>query len=435
MPVTQTNYQGKAKLGQKNESPKAMTAKDQPMTKYDIQPPNLPPVSNLIPEDPLLLMGAGPVPIATSVANANSVVINHLGETMDSVISGLQKMAQYVYQTMSDKIIGVSGPSSAAMEMAISSLVWSGRKVLVLDIGTFSARWAEMARRSGGDVTVISGIDIQPVGADQVREAFKTSRYDVVIVTHGETSSGVFTYELPEIGAIARESGALTIVDAVTTLGTMPFMMDEWQLDAVVSGGQKGLGAIPGISLVAFSGQAWQQIEDRDSEPAQWCYDAKLAWQFWGKQQYHYTAPVPGVLALYQSLYLIKEETLHKRYLRHQLSSKALQKGIEVMGLQLFVPEEFRLHSVVAIKMPEGVDSTELRKYMANQFNVEISGAFGHSIIRIGQMGEQCRAQNLFKTLYALGRAFEHLDFKVDVAQAMAVMEENLTLDPETIID
>jgi alanine-glyoxylate transaminase / serine-glyoxylate transaminase / serine-pyruvate transaminase len=147
-----------------------MTAKDQPMTKYDIHPPDLPPVRSLIPEDPLLLMGAGPVPIANSVANANSVVINHLGETMDHVISGLQKLAQYVYQTKSDKIIGVSGPSSAAMEMAISSLVWSGRKVLVLEIGTFSARWAEMAKRSGGEVTVISNDGIQPVSADRVRQ-------------------------------------------------------------------------------------------------------------------------------------------------------------------------------------------------------------------------------------------------------------------------
>lgn len=404
------------------------------MTKYEIQPPELPPVKDMIPEDPLLLMGAGPVPIAASVANANGVVINHLGKTMDGVINGLKTLARYVYQTNSDKIIGVSGPSSGAMEMAIASLVWPGRRVLVLDIGTFSARWAEMSKRVGGDVTVIKSDGVEPVGADQVREAFKTSKFDVVIVTHGETSSGVFTHELPEIGAIARESGALTIVDAVTTLGTMPFMMDEWQLDAVISGGQKGLGSIPGISLVAFSQEAWQQIDSRESEPAQWCYDAKLAWQFWGKQQYHYTAPVPGVLALYQSLYLIKEETLHKRYLRHQLSSKALQKAIEAMGLTLFVPEEYRLDSVVAINLPEGVDSTELRAYMADKFSVEISGAFGHSIIRIGQMGEQCRSQNLFKTVYALGVACEHFGVKVNVSQAMAVLEENLALDPETII-
>jgi alanine-glyoxylate transaminase/serine-glyoxylate transaminase/serine-pyruvate transaminase len=405
------------------------------MTKYGLQPPDLPPVKDLIPEDPLLLMGAGPVPIATSVANANGVVINHIGQTMDTVISGLKQLAQYVYQTESDKIIGVAGPSSGGMEMAIASLVWPGRKVLVLEIGTFSARWAEMSERVGGDVTIIENQDIRPVGADQVRQAFDSAKYDVVIVTHGETSSGVFTTELAEIGAIARESGALTIVDAVTTLGTMPFQMDDWHLDAVVSGGQKGLGSIPGISLVAFSAEAWQQIDNRTSEPAQWCYDAKLAWQFWGKQQYHYTAPVPGVLALYQSLYLIKNETLHKRYLRHQLCSKALQKGIQAMGLELFVPEEYRLDSVISINMPAGVDSAELRNYMAKTFSVEISGAFGHNIVRIGQMGEQCRSQNLFKTLYALGMSCQHFGVKVDVSKAMAVMEENLALDPETIID
>lgn len=404
------------------------------MTNYDVKPPNLPPVSSLIPEDPLLLMGAGPVPIANSVANANGVVINHIGQTMGNVINGLKSLAQYVYQTKTDKIIGVSGPSSGAMEMAIANLVWPGRKVLVLEIGTFSNRWVQMSERAGGEVKAIKNAGIEPISADQVRQAFNQSKFDVVIVTHGETSSGVFTVDLPEIGAIARESGAVTIVDAVTTLGTMPFMMDEWQLDAVISGGQKGLGSIPGISLVAFSKEAWQQIESRNEDPAQWCYDAKLAWQFWGRHEYHYTAPVPGVLALYQSLYLIKEETLHQRYLRHQLCSKALQKGIEAMGLELFVPEEYRLDSVVAIKLPEQADSTKLRTYMAEKFNVEISGAFGHKIVRIGQMGEQCRSQNLFKTLYALGMSFANQGIKVNVAQGLAAMEENLALDPETII-
>ncbi len=405
------------------------------MTKYGIKPPNNPPIKDVIPDEPLLLMGAGPVPIASSVASANGVVINHVGQTMNEVIEGVKELAQYVYQTKAEKIIGVAGPSSGAMEMAIANLVWEGRTVLVLEAGKFSARWAKISERVGGDVTTVKSEGISPLGVDVVKEYLSQKKYDVVVVTHGETSSGVIETEISEIGHAARENGAITIVDAVTTLGTMPFLMDEWQLDVVVSGGQKGLGSIPGISLVAFSQRAWSQLDSRPNPPAQWCYDAKLAWQFWGEHTYHYTAPVPGVLALYQSLYLIKEETMYKRYLRHQLCSKALQKGITAMGLELFVPEEVRLDSVVAIKTPKGVDSEELRMYMADKFSVEISGAFGHDIVRIGQMGEQCRSQNLFKTLYAFGIACEHLGVVVDVSGAMAVMEENLALDPETIID
>lgn len=405
------------------------------MTKYDIAPPSNPPIKDIIPEEPLLLMGAGPVPIAKSVSEANGVVINHVGQTMGEVIDGTKELARYVYQTKADKIIGVAGPSSGAMEMAIANLVWKDRKVLVLEVGKFSARWAEISERAGGDVTILKGEGTNPVGVDAVKEKLDATRFDVVIVTHGETSSGVIETEISEIGHAVRESGAISVIDAVTTLGTMPFMMDSWQLDVVVSGGQKGLGSIPGISLVAFSDQAWKQIEARTDQPPQWCYDAKLAWQFWGHHDYHYTAPVPGVLALYQSLYLIKEETLHKRYLRHQLSSKALQKAIEAMNLKLFIPEQYRLDSVVAIKVPEGVDSSALRQFMAQKFNVEISGAFGHNIIRIGQMGEQCRSQNLFKTLYALGMACEHVGISVDVPKGMAVLEENLAIDPETIID
>src|SRR5690606_12159567 len=97
-------------------------------------------VASILPAEPLLLMGAGPVPIPHAVARANSVVINHLGETMDRVIDGVKRMARYAFQTESEKVLGVGGPSSGAMEMAMASFVWPGRTVLCLKSGTFSGR-------------------------------------------------------------------------------------------------------------------------------------------------------------------------------------------------------------------------------------------------------------------------------------------------------
>src|SRR5690349_21236799 len=96
-------------------------------------------LDKILPKKPTLLMGAGPVPIPKEVAVANTMVISHLGETMKQVVSRLQLMAQYVFQVDSKKIFGIAGPSSAAMEMAVTSLLWPGRKVLVLNLGTFSA--------------------------------------------------------------------------------------------------------------------------------------------------------------------------------------------------------------------------------------------------------------------------------------------------------
>jgi len=400
-----------------------------------LSPPETQQLDAILPTEPLLLMGAGPVPISHAVSRANGVVINHLGETMDAVISNVKLMGRYAFQTVSDKIIGVSGPASAAMEMGITNILWPGRSVLALSMGTFSGRMAEMAEGVGADVTVLESSGIAPVRLEQVREALAKERFDVVTLVQGETSCGVEMKCLPEVAQLAKEHGALLVVDAVCTLTTMPMQMDEWGVDIAIAGGQKGLSSIPGVSLIAFSDDAWQTIESRKARQPHWCLDAVRAQTFWGSQQYHYTAPVPGILALHEALRQICEETLPLRFERHRISSIALQAGIEAMGLRLFVPIKDRLNSVVAICTPKDTDSAQIRKIMSNRFNVEISGAFGLDIMRIGQMGEQCRSHNLFKVLYALGMSCRQKGVDLDVSLGMAELESNLVIDPEYLVD
>lgn len=398
-------------------------------------PPETQNLDSILPSEPLLLMGAGPVPISHAVARANGVVINHLGETMDEVIRNVKIMGRYAFQTVSEKIIGVSGPASAAMEMAITNLLWPGRSILALSMGTFSGRMAEMAEGVGADVTVVESTGIQPVRIEEVQEAFSKKHFDVITMAQGETSCGVIMKCLPEVARIAKEHGALVIVDAVCTLTTMPMQMDEWGVDVAIAGGQKGLSSIPGVSLIAFSEDAWKAIRSRKVRQPHWCLDALRAQTFWGSQQYHYTAPVPGILALYEALRQICEETLPARFERHRVSSIALQAGIETMGLKLFVPIKDRLNSVVAINTPEDTDSAQIRKIMSKRFNVEVSGAFGLDILRIGQMGEQCRSHNLFKVLYALGMSCRQQGVDLDVSMGMAELERNLVIDPENLVD
>jgi aspartate aminotransferase-like enzyme len=402
---------------------------------FSIQPSKIAPLASILPSEPLLLMGAGPVPIPQAVAQANGVIVNHLGATMDRVIQNVKQMAAYAFQTRSDKIIGLAGPSSAAMEMAITNTCWKGRKVLCLKGGTFSGRLGEMAVGVGAEVTVLENEASRPVRAEQVRDALRKGHFDVVTMAHGETSCGVQLVDLPEICRLAKEHGALTIVDAVATLSAMPVHMDEWGIDVGIVGGQKALSSIPGVSLCAFSADAWQAVESRPMPHPHWCYDARRAQRFWGQQQYHYTAPVPGILALHEALRLIGEETLERRFTRHEMSSLAMQAGIEAMGLTLFTPKEVRLNSVVAINMPAGADSARVREHMTRAFRVEISGAFGLDIVRVGQMGEQCRSHNLFKTLYALGMSFAREGIKLDVARGMAALEQGLAGDRENYVE
>jgi alanine-glyoxylate transaminase / serine-glyoxylate transaminase / serine-pyruvate transaminase len=391
------------------------------------RPPAVVPLDHILPDEPLLMMGAGPVPVPAKVASANSIVINHLGETMNRVIEQVKEMARYVFQTQSTHVLGVAGPASAAMEMAVCNLVEPGTKVLSVCNGYFSRRLAEMATRCGAEVTVLETNETDTAEPALIEAALKRVRPTVLTIVQGETSNTVWNRHLPEICAIARQYECLVVVDAVCTLSTMPMEMDEWGVDAIITGGQKGLSSIPGVSLLAFSELAWKRIEARNAPMAHWCLDARLADRFWNLKSYHYTAPVSGIMALHEALRLICIETLPARFHRHELSSQALQSGVEAMGLQLFVPKEARLNSVVGINLPQGVSSEAVRHHMSQIYRVEVSGAFGLEIVRIGQMGEQCRAHHVFRTLHAFGSSLQAIGAHIDLPSGVAELERILT--------
>lgn len=392
-----------------------------------IEVPEITPLSRILPEEPLLMMGAGPVPIPAQVAAANGIVINHLGDTMARVLEQVKAMARYIFQTESPWVVGVAGPGSAAMEMAVANLVWQKAKVLCIHNGFFSNRLAEMAKRAGAEVELLSipeGLAADPSVVEAAIERFQP---EVVTIVQGETSNTVHNYTLPTISEIARKHNAYIVVDAVCTLSTMPLKMDEWGIDAVITGGQKGLSSIPGVSLVAFSERAWQRILSRPQQITQWTLDAQLATNFWHKAGYHYTAPVSGLLALHEAMRLVCKETLEKRFSRHRHCSHALQAGITALGLSLYVQQaEARLDSVVGIRLPDGVDSKTLCQHISRHYRVEIAGSFGPPIVRIGQMGEQCRAHHLFRALHALGCTLRDLRVPVDVPAGMAQLEVQL---------
>ncbi|MGE5547124.1 MAG: pyridoxal-phosphate-dependent aminotransferase family protein [Solirubrobacterales bacterium] len=391
------------------------------------RPPSVVPLDHILPDEPLLMMGAGPVPVPAKVAAANSIVINHLGETMNRVIEQVKLMTQYVVQSQSARILGVAGPASAAMEMAVCNLVEPGTRVLAVVNGYFSRRLAEMATRCGAEVTLLEVPEAQSASPEAIEAALKRVRPAVLTIVQGETSNTVVNRHLPEISAIAHAYDCLVVVDAVCTLSTMAMEMDTWGVDSVITGGQKGLSSIPGVSLISFSEAAWKVVEARKAPMVHWCLDARLADRFWNQKSYHYTAPVSGIMALHEALRLICIETLPARFHRHELCSAALQAGIEAMGLELFVPPEARLNSVVGIKLPAGVSGDEVRRHMSHVYRVEISGAFGLDILRIGQMGEQCRAHHVFRTLHAFGSSIQAVGGKIDLPAGVAELERILT--------
>lgn len=397
---------------------------------YAIPRPAVQALSQIMPDEPVLMMGAGPVPIPQAVAHANSLVINHLGSTMAQVMDQVKKMARYVFQTSSPYILGVAGPGSAAMEMSLANLVEAGDRVLCVVNGYFSGRLAEMARRNGGEVTECRIPVGQCATVERIAEALDAVKPKALTIVQGETSTTTWNRHLREIARLASARGCLVIVDAVCTLSTTPLEMDAWGIDAVFAGGQKGLSSIPGVSLIAFSPRAFERIQARRSPPAQWCLDAKLGNAFWNEGKYHYTAPTSGILALHEALRLVCEETLEARFARHLACSTSLQAGLEALGLEFFIQGPARLNSVIGVCVPEGVNPDAVRLAMAQRHRVEISGTFEAPILRIGQMGEQSRAHNLFRTLHALGSSLKDCGALVDLPQGMSVLEERLSKQP-----
>ena len=392
-----------------------------------LTPPAVLPVTTLLPAEPLLLMGAGPTPLPEEVSVANGMITDHLGPVMGEVLQGIKALARYAFQTEAEHTLGISGPSSAAMEMAIANLLWPGRRALCLVNGTFSARLADMARGVGAEVVELAAPPLAPVQPAQVAEALAAhGPFDLVTLVQGETSCGVHNVYLPEIARLARDAGSLVMADTVCTLSTTPFQMDDWGVDVAVTGGQKGLACIPGVSLISFNDRAWAVVEQGPRPFDHWCLDARRAWRFWGEHQYHYTAPVPGLLAMYEALRLIAEETLPARIHRHKHSAAALAAGLEAAGLSLLIADPGRLRSVNAINVPAGVDPDAARAWMLAERNVQISGAFGLNIVRIGQMGEQCRPDALRRVLSALLDSFAVQGAPIDVAAGMAALEAAL---------
>lgn len=391
-----------------------------------ISPPKNVHLSEILPKKSTLLMGAGPVPIPREVAEANSMIISHLGDSMKQVVSRIKEMGQYVFQTNSSKIFGISGPSSAAMEMAVASLLWKGRKALVLNHGMFSARFVDLALGVGAEVTELHPYNPgEPFRVEQVKAALESDHYDVLTLVQGETSCGVKNIELEAIVKLAKSYNVRTIVDAVCTLSTMPLQAGDWGIDVVVVGGQKGLSAIPGVSMIAFSEDAFEMISKREERMAHWCLDPRRAHKFWCMGEYHYTAPVPGLLAMHEALRLICQETLEKRFERHLKSSQTLQNCFQIMGLEMFTPVEYRLNSVVAIKNPGNVNTKELIQHLIHNHQVEISGAFGLDIFRVGQMGEQCRMENVRRVIEAVGLGYAHFGVKLDLEAALTEFDQN----------
>jgi alanine-glyoxylate transaminase / serine-glyoxylate transaminase / serine-pyruvate transaminase len=379
-----------------------------------------------------ILMGPGPSDMHPRVQNAlGQPVIGHLDPAFVGMMEELKDLLRYAFQTKNSLTFPVSGPGSVGMETCFVNLVEPGDKVIVCRNGVFGGRMIENVERCGGIPVVVEDAWGEPVDPNKLEDALRAHPdAKVVAFVHAETSTGAQS-DARALAGLARQRGALTIVDAVTSLGGSPLSVDAWGLDAVYSGSQKCLSCTPGLSPVTFSERAVERVKSRKKKGQSWFMDISLVLDYWnahgGKRTYHHTAPINALYGLHESLVMLREEGIEDSWRRHRRHHLALKAGLEAMGLKFLVREDARLPQLNAVHVPAGVDELAVRQALLGDFNLEIGAGLGPlagKIWRFGLMGHSCKTENVMLCLSALGTALVDVGHPVELGHGEAAAHD-----------
>jgi len=358
------------------------------------------------------LMGPGPSDVYPEVLAAMArPTIGHLDPAFVDFMDELNELLRYAFQTKNTVTLPISAPGSAGMECVFVNLLEPGDKVVIASNGVFGGRMLENARRCGANPVVVEFEWGTPVDPGKVEEVLKANPDAVALAfVHSETSTGVRS-DAKTLCRLAHDHGCLAIVDAVTSLGGIELRVDEWGIDAIYSGTQKCLSAPPGLSPVSFSDAAMEKVKARKTPVQSWFLDLNLLTSYWGpgaKRAYHHTAPINMLYALHEALSILKKEGLENAWERHAANYRKLRDGLNVMGLDFYVQEEYRLPQLNAVNVPEGVDEAGVRSFLLNEYNLEIGAGLGTlagKIWRIGLMGASSSEKHIALCLDGLKAA------------------------------
>ena len=344
-------------------------------------------------QDKLSLMIPGPTPVPETVLQAmGRHPIGHRSADFQKIVKRTTKQLQWLHQTTGD-VLAITGSGTAAMEAGIINLLSKGEKVLCGDNGKFGERWVKLARAYGLDVQVIQAEWGQPLDPEAFRaalEADTAKAIKAVILTHSETSTGVIN-DLEAIAKHARAHGtALTIADCVTSLGACNVPMDEWGIDVIGSGSQKGYMMPPGLAFVAMSERAWEAYGRSDLP--KFYLDLGKYRKSAQADSNPFTPAINLYFALEAALEMMQAEGLEAIFARHARHRAAAQAGMEAMGLPLYAAEGHGSPAITAVA-PEGIDAEALRKAVKEKFDILLAGGQDHlkgKVFRIGHLGFVC---------------------------------------------
>ncbi|WP_013321398.1 pyridoxal-phosphate-dependent aminotransferase family protein [Gloeothece verrucosa] len=379
-----------------------------------------------------MLMIPGPTPVPEQVLLAMAKhPIGHRSGDFSKVIAEITENLKWLHQTQNDVLcLTVSG--TGAMEAGIINFLSPGDRVLVGDNGKFGERWGLISKAFGLNVDLIKTEWGKPLDPEEFRaklEADKDKQIKAVIITHSETSTGVLN-DLETINKYVKAHGeALIIVDAVTSMGALNIPIDEWGLDVVGSGSQKGYMIPPGLGFVSVSKKAWKAYET--ATLPKFYLDLGKYKKATDKDSSPFTPPVNLMYGLQVALQMMKAEGLENIFARHQRNTAATRAAMKALNLPLFAPDTHASTAITAV-IPTTVDAEKIRSTIKKKFDIALAGGQDHlkgKIFRIGHLGFVSE-RDILAAIGALETTLQELGYEgatpgAGVAAAAAVLAQS----------
>ncbi|OQY10729.1 MAG: class V aminotransferase [Marinitoga sp. 4572_148] len=375
-------------------------------------------MAKMIRKNYLLAPGPTPVPIDLLLEGAKDTIHHRTPQYLEIQKIALEG-AKYIFRTENPVFI-LSSSGTGAMEAAVANTLNPGDKAIVVVAGKFGERWMEICKAYGIDPIVVDlewGDYVSPETIKELLE--KNPDTKAVFTTLSETSTGT-VHPIKEIAEIVKDTDTIIAVDAISGMLAQPLKMDEWNLDIVVTGVQKGFMMPPGIALISVSEKAWKIIEENKNH--HYYFDLKAY-----KKKYPdspYTPPVNLVYQLAKSVQMIEEEGIENVWERHRIMADATRAAVQAMGLELFAKNPGNV--LTSVKVPEGVDGGKILKYLRDEEGVTFAGGQAHlkgKIIRIAHLGYMSK-YDVIVGISALEMALKKFGFDVELGSGVKAAQE-----------
>ena len=370
------------------------------------------------------LLAPGPTTVPDKVLlSMAEPVIHHRTPQFTEILGETEEGLKYVFQTKNDVYI-LAASGTGAMEASIVNLLSPGDKALVIQGGKFGERFTEIAKAYNIEVETIDVAWGRAVDPGVVKERLSADNsIKAVYATLCETSTGVVN-DIQALGKIVAKSAAVLAVDVISGLGAMEFNADDWGVDVVIGGSQKGLMMPPGLAMISVSKKAWELVEKSTSP--RFYLDLRAYKKSMAKIDTPYTSGVTLIIGLNKALKMIKEEGLENVIKRHKLLAEATKAAVKALGMELFASAPAA--ALTAVEVPEGIDGTAITKILRDKYGLTIAGGQADlkgKIFRIAHLGYVDKLDCL-QGIAALELVLTELGYKFEAGCGVGAAEKVL---------